>query len=109
MNKTEPKWRLSEDYGIGLDSYNWKLYRRIWGRKTSRRAGWRICGYFPTLKMLIEGMQNRMMLEDSDNPDLASHVEMALSVHTDACSSLKSQLDSMGLDTKPAAYKRWQK
>jgi len=109
MKPSEPKWQLSPDYGIGIDSYNWKLYRRVRDKKTHKLSGWKIKSYYPTLKMLVAGMQNHMLLEDSDNVDLSSHVEMALRVHTAACSSLKAQIDSIGLDTKPTVYKRWQK
>jgi len=36
---TQPKWILNDDWGVGIDPLNWKIYQRVHDRKTRERKG----------------------------------------------------------------------
>lgn len=96
--RSEPNWILNDDWGVGIDPMNWRVYRRQVNKKTKKRGGWKVVGYYPHLAMLIEGLQRDMLLEDSDSSSLAEHVEDVLQAWHVAVSSLSEQINTMGAE-----------
>jgi hypothetical protein len=102
----EPNWYLTEDYGISLDPLNWRLQRKSIPKKKGNKPIWKTIGNYPTLLMLAEGLQRRVLLEYSDKATLKEHVEAAIKVCEEAISALNAQLDTIGAgaSTKPPKY-----
>ena len=67
---SEPTWILTEDWGIGIDPLNWRLYARTKSKKTGESTGWRIAGYFPKLKYLVARMHELTMLTKTESGDV---------------------------------------
>ena len=104
MNKSSgPKWILSDDFGISIDSLNWKLLQRRHDKKTGEPTGWIVIGYYPNLKLLAEGMQRRIVLMDSDEPGLSEHLQAAVRTCQHVVSALSEQIDTLGRVNAPAA------
>ena len=107
---TKPKWVLTEDWGIGLDTLNWKLYKRSRNRKTGLPTKWGAVGYYPTLEMLAESLSRRVMLTDTEATDIVSHLIRAVQSVEGLLSALKVQMNTMdkvGLQTRPAGYRKY--
>jgi hypothetical protein len=104
--KLKPKWYLSADYGIGIDALNWRLYQTVQAKKVAAELNWKVIGYFPTLGLLVKGLQEHILREDISCPDLETHVNTALECWEACAQALKDQLDAMavGIDTYPPKY-----
>ena len=107
MSKTtEPNWMLTDDYAVGIDPLNWKLYRRTMDKKTGNPKGWKVIEYHPTLKRLLSSVMDALMLTDTGAADIPTHVKTVI----EACESASSALDRFmsaigaGLDTLPPKY-----
>jgi hypothetical protein len=100
-----PTLILCNDFGIDLDSYNWKLYHQH-RDKNDVPTTWRVIGNYPTLFMLAEGIQRRCVLVDYGKGDLPAHLKAAIAAIKETLDILDSQLDNMGvgMKTKPAVY-----
>jgi len=103
--RTEPQWMLTGDYGIGLDALNWRLYRKAIPKRGGKPA-WQIVGYYPTLMLLMAGLQKRILLTYSDHTTLAAHINAAIEHCASAVCALNAQLDTIGAGatTKPPGY-----
>jgi len=102
---SEPRWLLTGDYGIGMDSLNWKLMQKAIPKKGGK-ANWKTVGYYPTLKMLVAGMQRKVLLTYTDNSALKDHLDAVIDHCASAICALNSQLDSIGAgaQTLPPKY-----
>ena len=107
--ETKPKWVLTDDYGISIDSLNWKLLKRSYS-KDGLPTKWKTVGYFPTLEMLAGSLTRRVMLEDTEATDIVSHLIHAVQSVEGLLSALKVQMNTMdgiGLQTRPAGYRKY--
>ena len=103
--ESKPKWIISEDYGVGIDSLNWKLYQRVIAKKEGKADGWKVIGYYPKLGDLFYSLFGAMMLNDCDSADIPEHVDQAVDAWQRAARQLKEFMDGIaGLDTLPPAY-----
>ena len=108
--ETKPRWILTDDWGIGIDALNWKLYKRSRNRKTNEPTTWSPVGYCPTLNMLAESLTNKVMLQDTDAADIVTHIVRAVSAVEQVIAALKVQMgtmDRIGLQTRPAGYRKY--
>jgi hypothetical protein len=94
-----PPWLLSAEWGIGIDSYNWKLYRRL-------KTRWNVVGHYPTLRMLANGLQEKVALTDQCHPTFVAHVKSVIEESDKLTKAMLEQVRDMevGLDTKPPKY-----
>lgn len=69
--QAQPHWTLNDDWAIGTDSYNWKLYRRS-------GKGWRPIGYYPTPEMLLKSFHQKLTRVEPPQPTLEQYVEHCL-------------------------------
>ena len=70
-NSATPEWMLSNDWGVGLDSYNWILYKRA--GKT-----WQAKGFYPTPEMLLQSLHRKLTRTEPPQPTLEQHVKRCL-------------------------------
>ena len=103
---TNPKWQLTDEWGLGLDSMNWKLYRRNPLKTEDGYTYWRVDSYYPTLFFLIRGLQNNIILTESDSPSFREHLDDAIEAATEALKALDKQRKALGvgIDTLPPKY-----
>ena len=101
-----PRWPLSDEWAVGLDACNWRLYQRIHSKKDDKPTGWRVVGYYPNLGMLLESLANKVAMNDTGNPTLKGHLLEA----TETWEALqkvfvaKMLVAGVGLGTKPPRY-----
>ena len=96
-----PRWPLSEEYALDVDRLNWQLRQKVHHKKEGTYAyknTWKIIGYYPTLKLLAEGLQ-RFIVLNVDNPDLTlkEHLEEAIAVSQAAITALEKQREALGI------------
>lgn len=104
----KPLWYLSTDWGLALDTYNWKLLKAVHSKKTVSDVKWRTKAYFPTIKQLAIGLQERMLRENTGNETLEEHVKEVIDMHIACQKSLINFFEQYGVDleTPPRqAYK----
>ena len=63
-----PKWILSPEWGVGIDKYNWILYR-----KNPKR--WDAVGFYPSPELLLKSLYRKMLRTEPADSDLVRHVE----------------------------------
>ena len=109
-HKAEPMWILTEDYAVGIDSLNWKLFRCVTNRRTGERTGWKVIEYHPRLRNLMTSLLDAMMLDDSDADNIPEHVNSAVEAWQSAGKALTEYMNGVaGLDTLPPAYANFSK
>lgn len=99
----KPLWYLSTDWGLDLDTYNWKLVKAVHSKKTASDVRWRTKAYFPTIKQLAIGLQERMLREPTGNPTLEGHVKEVIAMHEACLKSLDNFFEQydVSLQTSP--------
>ena len=110
--ETKPRWILTEDWAIGIDPLNWKLYKRSHNRSTGKCTSWRVVGYYPKLGMLAESLTEKILLHDTQAHDAVSHLIRAVAAVEQVIYALKHQMttmDRVGLDTLPPGYRKYAK
>mgnify|MGYP003492686501 FL=1 len=113
-NETEPKWQITDTWGIGLDPLNWRLYQRnfVLVKKNTNESGftdWKVTGYFPTLDLLLKGIIENIMLTESSQPTFKAHLEQALQDAQKAVDAIRLIMIEVGigLNTYPPAYAKF--
>jgi len=103
-----PKWILDEDVAVGIDQYNWILYRRSYN-KAGEPTVWVPKSYFPKLRGLLQGLQDDLMLTDTGKQTIKDHVECATTALQAQASALATIMATIGagLDTLPPAYAKY--
>ncbi|RLD70192.1 MAG: hypothetical protein DRI98_08565 [Bacteroidetes bacterium] len=103
-----PRWLISNDYGFDLNQLNWQLKRKVVPKKDAKTKGptWKVVGYYPTLQLLAEGLQNHILLGDTIDLSFEEHMERALTTIENALKALKTHMVDLGigLATKPPGY-----
>ena len=66
--RVTPKWVLSPEWGVGIDPYNFILYRKVGKR-------WDAVGFYPSPELLLKSLYRKMLRTEPADPDLVRHVE----------------------------------
>jgi len=83
-----PEWVLSEEWGVGRDTWNWKLYHKVGVDKTK----WKVIGYYRSPDQLLESLMRKVgRVEDRGGRELIAHLENCLAVAM-ACSDELAKL-----------------
>jgi hypothetical protein len=111
MKHPDPKWILSPVWGLAIDPLNWKLMKRGTNSKTGKPSHWRVVGYYPKLKMLVDSLAEKIMLTDTSSTDLVGHLKQAQEAGLALGSTLNAALltmDRVGPETLPPGYRAYQ-
>jgi len=102
----KPQWQINEEWGLGLDPYNWKLYRRSPKEDGKGYTTWKVDSYYPNLKFLGRGLQSSILLTSSNIDSFKDHLAEAVKAAEDAVKALEVQMEriGVGLDTMPPKY-----
>ena len=108
---TTPKtsyWVLTPDYALSFNALNWILSRKVYSKK-GKPTTWKIIGYFSTLSSLAVGLQNTILLTETDAPTFQLHLNIAVATAQDAITALNAQMITLGigLTTKPPGYAKF--
>jgi len=76
---TIPRWILSDEWGVGTNSYNWILLRR------SKEGLWANTSYYSSPENLMKGLLERVLRSESKHETLAEHLK-AMHAHAKALS-----------------------
>ena len=82
-----PKWILAPEWGVGTDSYNWILYRKV-------GKGWRAAGFYPSAESLLKSWYRKLTRTEPADTDLIRHVEAISRRVEDAAARLYEQIDT---------------
>jgi hypothetical protein len=69
-----PDWPLCDEWAIGIDPYNWTLYRRL-PKKGGGYGRWNPVGFYPSVESLLKGLVQKLSRSKPLDDDLLSHVE----------------------------------
>lgn len=94
LNK-EPTWFLSETWGLGINPYNWIIYKRRYNKKTGLPSSWGQIAYYPTASMALQDLLDRIMLDAPNSTDLIEHINIALQASIDATNTFLKLLESL--------------
>ena len=106
----QPRWILTDDWAVDIDSLNWKLKKRSYNAKTGKPTKWKVVGYYQSLNQLADSLTDKVMLHDTEANDIVTHVIRAVSAVECVLEALKDQMgamDGVGLETMPAGYRRY--
>ncbi len=93
---------------MGIDPFNWILYRR--GTKKDGSPGdWKAVGYYATAANLLMGFYHMLTRTEDPNSDLVKHIEACSERVQAAAAALFTELEhwaGVGLTQPPAHPKR---
>jgi hypothetical protein len=69
-----PAWPLCDEWAIGIDPYNWTLYRRL-PKKGGGYSRWNPVGFYPSVESLLKGLVRKLSRAEPLDDDLLSHAE----------------------------------
>ena len=99
--RTQPQWKLSNDWAVSTDPYNWILYRRSGNR-------WRPLGHYRTPELMLESLHRKLTRTEPRQPTIEQHVKHCLRVAQAAADSFMSCMATYPpevLEQLPAAYR----
>ena len=106
-----PVWFLSPEWGISLDSYNWKLLSAVKSKKVTNKVRWKTVNYFPTLEMLLTTLHQKIMLHSAPQSTLEDHITECTKQIKDCQEALQKEMTKFNISykTKPHIYMKWAK
>ncbi len=64
-----PEWIVADNWAVGVDPMNWKLYRRMPSGK------WKVLGYYGSVAFLLRDMRKQIeRIEDPKSDDVVTHL-----------------------------------
>jgi hypothetical protein len=93
IKRASPKWRLSKDWGVGVDTYNFILYHK--GKKV-----WKPKGYYPCPELLLKSFYRKLIRTEPADSDLVRHVEANSRRVQECAAALSDQINAVQVENR---------